>query len=118
MELETANSIVTVGDGRGFVVAGPRESKLIITAAHCLPHLPPAHRARYAEEATYANLIGPIGEAPKIWTECLFADSVADLAILGPTDSQELGDESDAYNDFVEPIKPIAIADTKRKAAS
>lgn len=33
MELEIANSIVTVGDGRGFVVAGPRENKLIVTAA-------------------------------------------------------------------------------------
>jgi hypothetical protein len=30
-----------------------------------------------------------------------------------PTDSQELGEQSDAYDDFVEPIKPIAIADTK-----
>ena len=43
----------------------------------------------------------------------MFADSVADLAILGRPDSQELGKESDAYDDFVEPIKPIAIADTK-----
>jgi hypothetical protein len=43
----------------------------------------------------------------------LFADSVADLAILGPTDPQGLWEESEAYEDFVEPIKPIAIADTK-----
>ncbi len=36
-------SIVTVGDGRGFVVEGIRSDLLVVTAAHCLPFFPPCH---------------------------------------------------------------------------
>src|SRR5215471_15212424 len=83
------------GDGRGFVVTAYRrqlvmdhqkrewrslkkQSKsLIVTAAHCLPFFPPCHGASYLQERTYENLIGPLGEAPSVWAECLFADPIA-----------------------------------------
>jgi hypothetical protein len=64
---------------------------------------------RYRHESTYRALVGPVGKKRKIWVECLFADHVADLAILGSPDDQELGEEADAYNAFVEPIKPMTI---------
>ena len=35
------SGVITVGHGRGFVVEGAGE-RLVITAAHCLPSLPPA----------------------------------------------------------------------------
>jgi hypothetical protein len=106
-------AVVTVGQGgRGFIVAGPRHSKL--TAAHCLPHFPPAHPASYVEERTYASLLGPLGETPTVWAECLFADPIADIAVLGEPDDQTLCDEATAYEAFVESLTPIAIADTQK----
>jgi hypothetical protein len=35
------SGVITVGHGRGFVIEGAGE-RLVITAAHCLPSLPPA----------------------------------------------------------------------------
>ena len=93
-------AIVTVGDGRGFIVEGPL-GRVVITAAHCLPHLPPAHAAAYTGEKTYADLLGPLGEKPTIWAECLFVDPVSDLAIMGTPDNQELYQQADAYDTLV-----------------
>jgi hypothetical protein len=67
-------AIVKVGDGRGFVVQGARERRYVITAAHCLPHLPPAFGHSYLEERTYPRLLGPLADEPTIWAECLFVD--------------------------------------------
>ena len=53
--------MVRVGRGRGFVVQTEREDHLIITAGHCLPHLPPCHGASDLDERTYKELIGPLG---------------------------------------------------------
>ncbi len=93
--LEATRSILKVGDGRGFVVNGERD-RLVITAAHCLPRFPPCHAASYLEERTYAALLGVLGrKKPTVWAECLFVDPVADIAVLGPPDDQELSDEYD-----------------------
>lgn len=101
MDLETAKqAVITVGKGRGFII--DCDPRLIVTAAHCLPHLPPAHGASYTEERTYQNLMGHIGEAQQtIWGECLFADPVADIAVIGEPGDQELSDQHDAFQDFV-----------------
>ena len=94
-----------------FVVAGPSETFHVITASHCLPYLPPAHPASPLEERTYANLLGHLGESPTVWAECLFADPVADIAVLGQPDSQSLYAENEAYCELMPDI-PLAIADT------
>jgi hypothetical protein len=39
-------------------------------------------------------LLSPLGAEPHVWAECLFVDPVADLAVLGPVDGQELYDEA------------------------
>jgi hypothetical protein len=76
-------AIIKVGDGRGFLVAaGPRIGRCVITAAHCLPHLPPPHPASYTAERTYTKLLGGLDEECAIWAECLFVDPVADVAVL------------------------------------
>lgn len=102
-------AIVRVGDGRGFVSEARRRRRIVVTAAHCLPHLPPPHPASYADERTFASLLGPVGEETSIWAECLFVDPVADLAVLGAPDSGDLGEESDAYEDFVDARPALSI---------
>ncbi len=106
-------AVVTVGTGRGFVVqstVGVRD-RLIITAAHCLPFFPPCHGASYTEERTYQSLLASLGAEPSVWAECLFADPIGDVAVLGPPDGQELFDEWQAYDNLVERADALMIAD-------
>ncbi len=111
MEIVVRASVLTVGAGRGFVVEA-YEIHLVITAAHCLPHLPPAASVSYLEERTYARLLGPLGQRkPEVWAECVFADPVADLAVLGPPDGQVLWDEHDAYESLMAPTSPLRIGE-------
>jgi hypothetical protein len=86
--------VITVGDGRGFVVEGAHE-RLVVTAAHCLPFLPPAMSSLGIEARTYGPLLAPRGEAPRIRAVCRFADPIADIAVLGPA-NPSYGDDYDA----------------------
>jgi hypothetical protein len=104
-----ASAVVTVGEGRGFVVSY-RYHRFVITAAHCLPFLPPCHGASYIEERTY-QLLSSLGSEPSVWAECLFADPISDVAVLGSPDNQELSDEADDYEAFVESATPLTIAE-------
>ena len=109
-------SVVKVGDGRGFIVAdGDRNiaeggKSYVITAAHCLPTVPPPHLARYLEEATYPRLIGPLGADPGVTAACVFVDTMADIAVLGAPDCQALSDEHDEYEAFLSALPPFDIA--------
>ena len=106
------NEVVTVGSGRGFVVEDSRgHHRYIITAAHCLPFLPPCHGFSHTEERTYEDLLAPLGEAPSVWCECLFVDPVADIAVLGSPDDQALGEQAEAYEALVAAAIPLAIAE-------
>jgi hypothetical protein len=93
---QAKRSVTTVGNGRGFVIAW-RHNRLVVTAAHCLPSFPPAHAAAYTEEITYPSLLGPLGAEPTVWAECVFVDPIADIAVLGAVDGQELYAEAMAY---------------------
>ena len=107
-------AIVSVDGGRGFVTRW-EDLEVVITAAHCLPHLPPAYSASGIEEKTYFNLLGPvIGENPSIAAECLFVNPVADLAILGTPDGQALFDERENYLSLVEG-KNLEVVDAPEK---
>src|SRR5262245_11700488 len=77
-------AVIRVGDGCGFVVEGSKDRLLcVITAAHCLPHLPLPNPAPPIEERFYENLLGRIGDSPTAGAECLFVDPIADIAVLG-----------------------------------
>jgi hypothetical protein len=110
-------TVVRVGNGRGFVVEGER-SRFVITAAHCLPLFPPCATISYLEERTYESLIGIIGEEPTVWAECLFADPVGDIAVLGPPDDQELSDQAAAYHAMLDEATPFKVraADAEESA--
>jgi hypothetical protein len=101
-------AVVRVGHRRGFLINGGRDS-LVVTAGHCLPSLPPCANFSHDEERTYKRLLGPLGKKPTIWAECLFVDPVADLAVLGPPDSQSFSGEYWAYKEFVEPLPTLRI---------
>ena len=130
-ESATRAVIAVSQDGRGFVVEGrfpnPLTSKpkgwrgafrpspfltqrYVITAAHCLPQLPPPHRAAYTAEKTYKKLLGPLGSAPSIWAECVFVDPVADVAVLGQPDGQAFVEDVDeAWDEFIENAEALKL---------
>lgn len=105
-----ACSVVAVGKARGFVIETP-EQHLVITAAHCLPFLPPSISASYFHERTYRSLLGKRDAAPSIDAECLFVDPVADIAVLGPPDSQALWEEAENYESLMDGAKPLTIGE-------
>ena len=106
-------AVVRVGNGgRGFVIkapgyAFPDEDRLIITAAHCLPQLPPAHPWMHLEEKTYCRLIGALGDELTLWAECIFADPICDIAILAGPDNQAVPDAADAFNEFIGSLQEV-----------
>jgi hypothetical protein len=109
-------SVIKVGGGRGFVMADDQENLVIVTAAHCLPHLPPAHAMSYTEERTYEGLLGRLGDEPSISAQVLFVDPVADIAILGTPDNQEMWEQAEAYDALVDiPPVPMAPLEFERK---
>ena len=55
--------------------------------------------------------VGPIGRKPTVSAECMFVDPVSDLAVLGPPDNQDLSEECDAYEAFVEQLAAFSTAD-------
>jgi hypothetical protein len=110
INLVANKAILVVGDGRGFVISH-RHQRLIVTAAHCLPFFPPCHGASYTEERTYPKLLAPLGAQPEVWAECLFADPIADIAVLGSPDNQVFFEEANAYEALVESIEPFSIAE-------
>jgi hypothetical protein len=106
-------AVVTVGDGRGFVVFMPNPSglhprRVIVTAAHCLPGLPPAHSAAHTWERTW-KLLAPLGAKPAVLAECLFVDPIGDVAVLGTPDTEQLPDEAEAYDALVDSVRPFKI---------
>jgi hypothetical protein len=113
-------SVVRVGDGRGFVVQEQQRfrNRLIITAAHCLPFLPPCISFSDLRERTYQELLAPIGAEPTIWAECLFVDPISDIAVLGPPDDQDLSDEYDRYDNLVESLETILVADAPEETTA
>ena len=111
-DFRLTSAILRVGEGRGFVVKRRmHEDCIVITAAHCLPVLPPPHPGAYLEELTYQRLLGPLGTEPTVWTELLFTDPVSDIAVLGAPDGQDLYEQADDYKALMASARPLAIAE-------
>jgi hypothetical protein len=69
----------------------------------------PIQRMSYTEECTYEKLL-QFGEEPSVSCECLFVDPIADIAVLGMPDEQELSEEAEGYEALVEAATPLIIA--------
>ncbi len=115
---ETAQqAVIAVGGGRGFVVEA-RYSRAVITAAHCLPNLPPAFPAPNLDEITYRELLGPLGGDLSVWAECLFVDPIGDIAVLQGPDNQECHEEAGQYEDLTENLSkcvPVGPPESKSR---
>jgi hypothetical protein len=110
MKTDDRKALVVVGEGRGFVIeAGER--RLIITAAHCLPNYPPRASISSTWERTYKDLLGAIGESPTVWAECLFLDPVADIAVLGTPDTQDLSQQAEHFDQLIEKSIPLRVSE-------
>jgi hypothetical protein len=124
--------VVKVGKGRGFIIrhrvkippsSNPTHStvqrnsfvdyRLVVTAAHCLPKLPPAHALAFNSDKTYKLLGSLDGSKSGIWAECLFANPVADIAVLDRPGDQELGDEADAYAALTDDAPVLRIGEAQ-----
>jgi hypothetical protein len=109
---QAQRAVITVGEGRGFVVEGRRDY-LVITTGHCLPFVPPCDAYASCKERTYPNLLGPLGEAPTVSAECQFINPVADIAVLGPPDRDAAGYEKwDAYRALLADMVALPILAT------
>jgi hypothetical protein len=103
MLADAGTAVLTVGEGRGFLVSVGYDT-VVITAAHCLPHLPPPHPWSSTEERMYERLLGPVGEPPSVSAECLFVDPIEDVALLVEHvehDDQVRSPEADAYTSLI-----------------
>jgi hypothetical protein len=121
--------VVRVDGGRGFIVVhrvkvqtGPRgrkfvsvsENRLVVTAAHCLPHLPQTHAPSSYIDRTYEDLLTSLnGNEKNVWAECLFADPVADIAVLGCPEEQELDEQASAYDSLTKGVSFLSIGKPK-----
>lgn len=112
-------SVVRVGQGRGFVIEAAHETgagvipeRLVVTAAHCLKsQIIPCASFMGLEERTYRHLLGSLGKRATVWAECCFIDPIADIAVLGAPDNQELFAECDAYEAMVCEVPPLSVSD-------
>ena len=112
-----SSSVITVGEGRGFVVEGPSQLwRYVISAAHCLPELPSADGGSFQSKRTYFDLLGKLGETPSIACECLFVDPVSGLTVLAPPEDEVLPDQARAYGVLVDAATPFPIADITETA--
>jgi hypothetical protein len=131
MDRAATDCVVKVGGGRGFVVVNRvripemeipghphikmrafHTNRLIVTAAHCLPKLP---RADQKADAAVYKLLGTLdGKKKNILAECLFADPVADVAVLGSPDGQMYFEEAEPYDELIPDDGPfLKIAEPK-----
>jgi hypothetical protein len=52
-----------------------------------------------------------LGVKPTVWATCLFADPIADIAVLGPPDNQELSEQAESYDRLLEGMATLVMAD-------
>jgi len=102
--------VLRVGHGRGFVVE-LNGQRVVISAAHCWgARLPHNHVADYQVNRT-RRLLGLLGGKQTVWTELLFGDPIADIAVLGAPDDQIFPEQYFAYEQLLDAMQPLAIAD-------
>ncbi len=112
------DAVIRVGPGRGFLVED-QHGLMVITAAHCLPWLPPCLTFSYTSGRTFKKLLGALGEAPTIWAECVFVDPISDVAVLAEPDGQALFDACAAFEAFVEgrpTLRPKRLTEARTDA--
>jgi hypothetical protein len=106
---KSAQAVIRVGDGRGFVVEGHDGRQYVITAAHCLRSLPEPNAAYDSEANTYSNLLARLHAEPAVSAVCRSVDPVSDIAVLGSPDDQECDLGAEDYRSLVGAIPRLAV---------
>ena len=115
--IEPKGTVITVGEGRGFVVEH-RGEQLVVTASHCLPWLPSGFGISYSEEHVYRNMLGPLGSAPTVACECLFINPIADVAVVGVPDTQTYSHEAEGYRALLDTLHRFELLMHPRRSAA
>ena len=109
---KAARSVVKCGGGRRFVVQ-VNEEKLVITAGHCLPPLPPSSSCLDWQGRFFKDFLGELGAEPTVAAVHRYSDRQADIAVLGPPYPWIDPLAHQAYNSsFVGKCRPIKIANS------
>jgi len=121
------NCVVKVDGGRDFIIVhhakvpnftrrkGIRarscaEKRMIITASQCLPNVPAPDKAPDYIDRTFLDLVASLDNSHRdISVECVFVDPIADIAVLGCPDAQQLNDKADAFNAMIEEPPALRI---------
>jgi hypothetical protein len=107
---EWSGAVIAVGSGHGFVGQGTYD-RFVITAAHCLPRLPPCNVSEYDRECLYPTLLGPPGSQQTVGAACCFADPISDIAVLRVPNGIECAVEFDQYLQLTDAATPLSIAE-------
>jgi len=109
-------AMVNVGTGRGCIIEGPR-GRLIVTAASCIPKcsiLAPVRPVKHF----CGKLVAELGNEPRIGVTCLFADSVTNIAVLGPLRGHSDESEAARFDALVNAGKALPVATASNDSGS
>jgi hypothetical protein len=56
------------------------------------------------------SLIASLGREPTVWAECLFVDPIADIAVLGSPDDEELSEQAERWKNLIDDAEALVIA--------
>ncbi len=135
---QATRGVVTVGDGRGVIVEGKlhrngERDRLVITADYCLTAertsnylsgFDSVKSVKGCINPTWKIMtkLGPLGESPSIWAECLFVDRVGNIAVLGAPDSQWIKSreryEEATYDVLMDAMMPLPVANAPSEGAA
>jgi hypothetical protein len=121
--------VLEVDGGRGFIIKyrlrippklrtgfGLRKyisKRVVVTAAHCLPNLPPAHACPSSLDKTY-KLLGKLGGSKSgVYAECLYVNPVGDIAVLGCPDEQARNYHPKAYHKLTDDAPVLQIGNAR-----
>ena len=115
---QARRGIVTVGEGFGFVAEAENGDRIVITSFHCISSADFEGQDPLIDPVPpiYSAQLGAFGEKPTVWADCLFANPLVDLAILGSPD--ERGPEDiERYYALVTGASSIGISEIPPNAS-
>lgn len=109
------SALLTVGTGRGFLLESNRGKPLVVTAANCLPFLPPPEITFEPDERNYPALVGHPGHERRISAWSHFIDLIANVAVLGRPCGDEYLVDLYGFDQLTKGATPMTIADPPKE---